>query len=178
MHKGSILKAGLFYLFGIIVLTYYGIEVCPYLDNLRPIELAGIFTPAFLIAGVCRMLILKWLDKKEQKAPEEVNLQKPWQQLRVDLGIWVFAGLLVTVWNFVSYDFPVESGLKVVLGCTTLGIFSAAYLALDTERDLILSTTEVYERVAPESRDRLTYIRDCELKGKSEACPVYGLTAA
>jgi len=42
----------------------------------------------------------------------------------------------------------------------------------------IALTAEVYERVAPESRSRLAYIRDCELKGKSEACPVYGLTVA
>ncbi len=139
MSEGSILKAGLFYLFGVIVLTYYGIEVCPYLDNLKPIELAGIFAPAFLMAGVSRLLILKWLGQKDQKAPTEVNLQKPWRHLRVDLGIWVLTGLLVSVWNSVRSDFPVESGLKVILGCTTLGIFSAAYLALDTERELIFS---------------------------------------
>ena len=46
---------------------------------------------------------------------------------------------MVGTWNSLFYGFPVESGLKVVLGCITLGIFSSAYLALDAERDLIVS---------------------------------------
>ena len=97
MWKGSILKTDLFYLFGVIALTYYGIEVCPNLDNLKPIELAGVFAPAFLIAGVFRVLILKWLDQKKKKASVEVNLQKPWRHLRVDLVVWVLTGLLMSV---------------------------------------------------------------------------------
>lgn len=35
-----------------------------------------------------------------------------------------------------------ESGLKIVLGCAALGVFSATYLALDAERRLILGLAE------------------------------------
>jgi hypothetical protein len=56
----------------------------------------------------------------------------------VDLGVWLCVGLLIAGWNLVFYGFPpIESGLKVVLGCVTLGVFAATGFALDVEAALI-----------------------------------------
>ncbi len=44
--------------------------------------------------------------------------------------------LILTASNSIFYDFPVESGLKMVLGFTALGFFTATDLALHQERKL------------------------------------------
>jgi len=136
MSSISFFRVVALYALSVVLLTYYGIEVCPFLERLTPGELALVIGAAFVVAGACRFLILRRLDVSQ--LAEAVDLQKPWQFLMVDLGAWVLAGLLVTGWNAYRYDFPLGSGLKVVLGCVTLGIFSASHLALEVERSLIL----------------------------------------
>ncbi len=132
-----LVKVGAFYLLTVVVLTVYGIEVCPFLEQLTPLDLAAILTGAFVISGVIRYFIFKYLQRNRPGEQCPADLEQPWNYLRIDLGLWLLAGLLVMVWNFSMYDFPVVSGLKVVLGCLTLGIFSATYLALDVEGELI-----------------------------------------
>jgi hypothetical protein len=60
----------------------------------------------------------------------------------IELATWIAGGIGITIWNAWVYEFPVESGLKVILGTTTLGIFSATFLALDIERDTIIRLSE------------------------------------
>jgi len=125
------------YTLSVVILTYYGIEVCPYIETLSPYELILVFGVAFAISGSGRALILhRW------KTSTDLGLPKPWHYLLLDLSMWVFTGMLVTFWNAVHYDFPLESGLKVVLGCLTLGIFSASYIALRIENELIHRQSE------------------------------------
>ncbi|MGA1195812.1 MAG: hypothetical protein ACO36I_04840, partial [Candidatus Latescibacterota bacterium] len=140
MHQKSILRTLSLYALSIIALTYYGIEVCPFLETLSTVELLTILAIAFAISGICRALILHALENTS--SPHEVNLQKPWQYLQIDIAMWLFTGILVTVWNTYHYQFPIESGFKVVLGCLTLGIFSASYLALKVEHELIQCLSE------------------------------------
>jgi len=140
MHQKSILRTLSLYLLSTVVLTYYGIEVCPFLETLYTFELLTILATAFAISGVCRALILHRLENNSP--PHEVNLQKPWQYLQIDIAMWLLTGILVTTWNAYHYHFPVESGFKVILGCMTLGIFSASYLALKVEYELIQCLSE------------------------------------
>ena len=140
--KASLIKSGLYALASIFLLTYYGIEVCPFLEQLTPAELGGALTVALACSFVLKILIFRYLDRKEAATHREVNTQKPWRYLLIDLSAWALAGLLVTIWNTLRYDFPVPSGLKVVLGTITLGIFSATAFALDEERDLIVKIAE------------------------------------
>ncbi len=130
------MKVAAFYLVGTLALTVYGGEVCPFLEQLTLGELAAALTVSFAIAGSARWAVTGVLQRREARTG--VDLRRPWRILRVDLASWILAGLLVTGWNALNYDFPVSSGLKVVLGCATLGIFSATYLALEAERDLVL----------------------------------------
>ena len=133
-------KVAALYLLGTLALTVYGAEVCPFLEQLTAWELAGILLASFAIAGSARWAVVGALQRREARTG--VDLRRPWRILWVDLGAWMLAGLLVTAWNALNYEFPVGSGLKVVLGCTTLGIFSATYLALAAERDLVLCLAE------------------------------------
>ncbi|MBT5828674.1 MAG: hypothetical protein HOH77_00665, partial [Candidatus Latescibacteria bacterium] len=135
-HPSTIRTLAL-YALSIVILTYYGIEVCPFLETLSPYELITVFTVAFAISGTFRMFVLSRLQSSN-----ELDLQKPWQYLQVDLTMWLLTGILVTGWNAYHYAFPIESGLKVILGCITLGIFSASYLALKVEHELIQSLSD------------------------------------
>ena len=128
------------YLLSIGLLSYYGIEVCPFLESMTAQQLIGVHAVAFLIGFACRMLLVYRLHCQEAAPDEweyEIDLERPWKYLQVDLGCWLLIGLLVTAWNSAVYDFPVGSGLKVVLGCLTLGVFTSTCLALDIERELI-----------------------------------------
>jgi hypothetical protein len=138
MVPGS-LKAALFYLIAVAVLTVYGVEVCPFLDQQSPLQVAKVLIIGFAVSGVARLFIFKKLRQQPQESTNVVDSQRPATFLVVDLSLWVLAAAIVGTWNSLFYGFPVESGLKVVLGCITIGIFSSAYLALDAERDLIVS---------------------------------------
>ncbi len=132
------------YAISVVILTYYGIEVCPYIETLSPYELILVISIAFAIAGGGRALIFHhW------QGSTKLGLPKPWHYLLLDLSMWFFAGMLVTLWNAFHYDFPLESGLKIVLGCLTLGIFSASYIALKIENELIHRLSESGDLKAP-----------------------------
>jgi adenylate cyclase len=137
------MKAGFHYLIAVVILTVYGIEVCPFLERLGPFEIATVLVLGFVISGCVRFFIFKQICKEGTRVEGAGWSYRPARILLLDLGLWVLAAILVGGWNFWVYDFPPESGLKVVLGCVTLGIFSSALLALDAERDLIVKLSEL-----------------------------------
>lgn len=130
------LKTAVVYLFSIGLLSFYGIEVCPFLESMTTAQLLGAHAGAFLIGFACRSLLVYRLHQQEAEKGEG-DTDRPWRYLQIDLGSWVFIGLLITAWNSAVYDFPISSGLKVVLGCFTLGVFTSTSLALDVEHQLI-----------------------------------------
>ena len=84
MYQSSAFRLIGLYAISVIILTYYGIEVCPFLETLRVSELIGELAVAFAVAGVCRFLTLRQLSKSTPA--HEVNFQKPWHFLLVDLA--------------------------------------------------------------------------------------------
>jgi len=139
-------KTGVVYLISIGLLSFYGIEVCPFLESMTPAQLLGVHAAAVLLGFALRTLLIYRLRRQEAAHPDGSSLQRPWKHLQIDLGCWIFIGLLVTAWNFIAYDFPASSGLKVVLGCFALGLFTSISLALDIEHELILSLSETPHR--------------------------------
>ncbi|MSR84647.1 MAG: adenylate/guanylate cyclase domain-containing protein [Candidatus Latescibacteria bacterium] len=131
------LKSSLFYLFCTGLLSVYGTEVCPFIESLAPGQLVSILAVALSLGFALRWWCIGWLRLQEAARPNEVDLGRPWHYLRVDFCTWIAIGILVTAWNTLNYEFPLGSGLKVVLACATLGMFTSASLALDVERDLI-----------------------------------------
>ena len=139
--KDGIGRAGVFYLISVILLTFYGIEVCPFLESLTTMALFATILAFFALGMPVRIFLFTLLRKREERKPDVLNLNRPWQHLLYDLFIWISIGVFITVWNTFRYDFPAESGLKIVLGCMTLGIFSATSLALAEEHRLIYMLT-------------------------------------
>ena len=132
------LKTGLIYLGATALLSIYGIEVCPFLETMDVAELVGVIAVAVLIGFLIRLMMISRLHHLSLNHPDRVNVNRPWQMLLVDLAVWIAMGTAVALWNVLFYGFPfVESGLKVVFGYLTLGLFASAALALDAEKVLI-----------------------------------------
>jgi len=138
MPKGILFKNIGLYLISVCVLTYYGIEVCPFLDQIDVYEL---ILEMVVGLGLVHTIKLVWCRFLPQ--PDVTDIGRPWRFLTIELVTWVAGGVAITVWNAWVYEFPLESGLKVILGTSTLGVFSATFLALDIERDTILTLSEM-----------------------------------
>ncbi|MBT7085484.1 MAG: hypothetical protein HN931_04865 [Desulfobacterales bacterium] len=129
------------------ILSIYGGQVCPFLEQLSLINISMIFAGAFTIGFFLREIIFKLFLKKLKITSAMEIYPALWNYLLVDLSVWISIGFLVTFWNMIFYDFPFGSGLKVVLGCGTTGFFSATYFALSYEREAILAVSEKPELI-------------------------------
>ena len=145
----QIARSAVTYLLAIGLLSYYGTEVCPFLDSLSATQLVVVHGVACAVVFALRTWLV-WRLHRREEAEAVPDTSRPWQYLCIDLGCWALIGALVTAWDFAAYDFPVGSGLKVVLGCVTLGIFTSASLALDVEQRLI----ECLAGLGPEATPR------------------------
>ena len=86
-----------------------------------------------------------WLLKLfVQSAP---YLSRVKRQYFIELGLFVAAGWLVTLYDLLSYNFPLTSGLKVILGTLALGFFAATDLSIEHERKLYEHLKEIGEEV-------------------------------
>lgn len=57
-------------------------------------------------------------------------------------------GLVLAIWNDFWFGFPtLESGMQLLLGSVTMGIFSSTYLVIDVERDVIFAAQSNVERI-------------------------------
>jgi HD-GYP domain-containing protein (c-di-GMP phosphodiesterase class II) len=146
------LRAITHYLTSLVILTLYGVRVCPFLESLSPAELGIPVTVA---------IFLQWLLRRPatrhfvEKAPYENRVRR---SLLMDGGLYLFGGIALAAFNTVVYDFPPGSGLKVVIGFASLGFFAAVDLALEQERLLARQfqktgqSLEATERYFPISR--------------------------
>lgn len=124
-------RATLYVVGSIVLLTLYGTAVCPFLDSLPWWKLALTLGIPLLVALGLRPILLRTLAAV---ATVQVRVRR---QVWIDLGSHVAVGLGLTVFNHLVYSFPLESGLKLLVGLLTLGIFYALDLALITERTLL-----------------------------------------
>src|ERR1700712_5737492 len=102
-----------------VLLTVYGTEVCPLLDGLpRWRLLLTILAALGCMLAARPRLLSRYVDS----VPPEQQVRR---QLPIDLGSFAAVGVGLTIYNHTAYDFPVASGMKLLLGCTLLGIFYA-----------------------------------------------------
>jgi len=125
------------YGFALFVLGIYGVEVCPYIEGVGYVGILPVFAGSFGIAFVFRNLALR----KASVLPLRV--------LATDLLAWLFAGLLVALFDVLILGFPLGSGAKVMVGCVALGLPLSSYVSLLVERDVILEAQNSGERLPP-----------------------------
>lgn len=138
-------KANLFYTLTFLILMVYGGQVCPFLELLSLHELGLPLLLGLATASLARVSMSKaWIDRMP------LLRQARWL-FGLDLSLYAVTGGVLTIFNRVVYGFPVESGLKMLLGSLTLGLFFSTTLALERER-------QVFQHLAglPPSRELLT----------------------
>jgi len=99
-------------------------------------------------------LLRPWLEKIYVVVDEPIN--QSLRQFRLELALYFAAGMAMAFILLFGYGFPlVQSGMKLVLGVFTVGMFAALDLALARERRVIkdsLSGTGLYtppQRLSP-----------------------------
>lgn len=114
-----------------VILGFYGAEVCPFLETLTTAELITPIIIALMVQYVLRAPLDRlWVSSAPLNRITTLSL-------RLEYGLFIGGGFAVLVYNNVVYDFPMESGLKVVVGMATLGFFAALDLSLERQRAVL-----------------------------------------
>ncbi|MCW9034742.1 MAG: HD domain-containing protein [Rhodospirillales bacterium] len=129
------------YLTAAVILAVYGVQVCPFLESLTPTQLA---LPIFITLVVQYFLRIPARRIWVLSAPLNEQVARV---LKVELGLFLAGGLAILIYNSVIYDFPVVSGLKVVVGMATLGFFASIDLSLEWQRKILENLTASGEQM-------------------------------
>ena len=115
------------YVVAMFLLSVYGARVCPFLDSLNIIQLVTPIVIFFSIALVVRL--------KMQQSIDVLPLEKQIKaQFFLEQKIFNATGVGLAISNIITYDFPLESSLKIICGTLMLGIFMGIDQALIRER--------------------------------------------
>ena len=68
--------------------------------------------------------------------------------------MWVTAGLVLTIFHTLTYQFPLGSGLKIAIGCLAVGLPIASLYGLRLERDEIQQAQDAQTRTHPSGPSR------------------------
>jgi len=125
MHIRTILH----YLTAMVIIPFYGIRVCPFIETLTPLQVA---------APIVFMLALQFLVRKPLivRLVNAAPLKRQVGRLFwLELSLFIISALAVMAYNEILYGFPfLESGLKILFGLGGLGFFAASDIALEKER--------------------------------------------
>lgn len=122
------MRATLHYLIGWALMSIYGIQVCPFLESLSPLELGAPLAVGFaLLAALHRPLQTAYI---QAAPPRHWGRRAFW----VRLGLYLAVGVLLAAFNRYVYNFPWGSGAKIVSGMAFLGLFAAMDLSLSQAR--------------------------------------------
>jgi len=124
-------RALIHYLAATLILAVYGVQVCPFLESLTPVQLVGPIVAALLAQFVLR-------GPLSRRFVADAPLVR--QTLRVfvlEFGLFIASGIVLMLFNALVFGFPLVSGLKIIVGMATLGFFAAIDLSLEWQRCLV-----------------------------------------
>ena len=128
--KSASFRVQLHYLITLLVIGVYGTQVCPFIDSLSVLQLAIpialIVTLQFTLRS---FLMATFVDSADYKTQIQRAFKLEW-------SLFLLSGLLLTAYNSIIYDFPVPSGLKVMVGFLAVGFFVSIDLTLQREWNL------------------------------------------
>jgi len=122
------MRITLHYLVLMLILPFYGIQVCPFVESLDPIETFLTFDGLLLMVYLVRGLLISNLVDSRPLVGQVRSI------LVVDMGLLVAAGLILSLYNVTVHDFPISSGFKIMVGMMAMGMFAATDSALQRER--------------------------------------------
>ncbi len=115
-----------------VILTVYGTAICPYIDSLDWFTVLSIFTVTYLVSAGVRLGLEKSIAKADIS-----NIVKT--QMTIDLIILAAAGVGLSFFNYLFFDFPIGSGLKVLVSMIVIGFFASLDMAFLREYQLFKS---------------------------------------
>ncbi len=137
------MRAALHYCTALVLMALYGGEVCPFLESLTLVQLTAPLAAILLAQFCCRRPLHRlWVDN----APFEAQVGRTF---RVEFALFFFFSFALAISNTVVYTFPLGSGLKLVLGLATLGLFAALDLTLHKEISLARHFKETGQGIDP-----------------------------
>jgi adenylate cyclase len=121
------MRAGAYYLLALAALPLFACEVCEYMGGAGLAATATVFG---ITLGAAFLLRLFLVPRLVLTAPEELQ---PRRQFLLETGLLVLAAGAAHGYQAARDGFPVESGLKLLLGFVTIGVFCGFDAALDRE---------------------------------------------
>ena len=117
--------------FAYLLISIYGSQVCPFVDTL---------TPGQIVAPLIGLFVVHWLAQQiviPKILQNTVYEQQTTKRFQLEWFFYILAGLVITVFNTLAYQFPLSSGLKVFIGFLSIGFFVSLDLTLNHERKLV-----------------------------------------
>ena len=137
------LRAKLHYLALMLTMPIYGIRVCPFIEVQNPIEVILTIDGLLMLMWSARTpLYTRWVERASP-------LAQPGRVFVLELVLLVVAALALGLYNFVANDFPLVSGMKILVGISAMGFFAAADLALERERQIAANTEHQDRQLTP-----------------------------
>lgn len=131
LQQPQTVRAGVHYLSAAVILAFYGVQVCPFLESLTPVQLG---------VPIAAAMFVQYLLRRPLTAKFVITAPYHKQTIRtfvVEYGLFIATGVFLMIFNSAVYGFPVVSGLKVIIGLATLGFFAALDLSLQWQRNLV-----------------------------------------
>lgn len=129
--EGTHRRAAFHYIAVVGIIAIYGGQVCPFIESLSPAQLLSMLTLIMLwqysIRYVSHILYITRFTSQ---------LQAP-KLFKLELALFFSSAIFLLIFNALVYNFPIESGIKILLGYAALGLFVAIDLALKHERNIV-----------------------------------------
>lgn len=124
-------RGAIHYLSASVILAVYGVQVCPFLETLSVTQLV---VPILLTMAVQFALRAPLRARFVNDAPFQ---KQTFMVFKIEYGLFLASGIFLMIFNTITHDFPLTSGLKIVVGMATLGFFASIDLSLEWQRKLI-----------------------------------------
>lgn len=137
------MRARLHYLSILVILPIYGIQVCPYIESLKVWQ---------VVVPIAVALSLQYLLRDALGLRLVAAQPLEWRVARtfgLELALFAASAVGLALYNTLMYDFPLVSGLKVLVGVAGLGFFAAVDLALEAEMRVADAVEAGHEHFTP-----------------------------
>jgi len=117
----------------------YGVQVCPFLDNLETSFLTQIIAALFTSLLLIRHCVFtyRWGSSPNHYAKA---------QLMVDMALFAGGGLILALGNMIVFGFPIGASFRVMFGFIFLGYFVSLQLTLKTENNALKNKQEILNK--------------------------------
>ena len=101
-----------------------------------------------LIILVIKTYLLKSIRKKQ--AGKNKYILNPTRLMFYDFGVWLILSVCISLFNMFVFEFPIQSGGKLMVGFITLGIYSSISTMLEEDKLRIETLSEWREEHEPQ----------------------------